>query len=306
MSSVIASHSPDAVSQAVSVLNAGGLVGLPTETVYGLAARADIDDAVTRIFRAKGRPAGHPLILHISNISELDRYAVDVPTAALTLTQHCWPGPLTLLLHKSNAVSHLVTGGRETVAIRIPANDCARQIIERCGYALAAPSANLFGHVSPTTAQHVLNDLGDKVDLIIDDGDCTIGVESTIVDFTTTQPQLLRPGGFPAEDLESIIGQQILMPSGESRASGMLASHYAPQCTVVLVETIAEANQALSKLVNARILEHWDNSPLYAASLYTQMRQADSDGISTIIAVLPNKSGLGMAIRDRLSKASFL
>jgi L-threonylcarbamoyladenylate synthase len=197
MSSVISSHSPEAVSQAVSVLNAGGLVGLPTETVYGLAARADIDDAVASIFRAKGRPTGHPLILHISDISELDRYAVDVPHAALTLAQHCWPGPLTLLLHKSNAASHLVTGGRETVAIRIPANDCARKIIEKCGHALAAPSANLFGHVSPTTAQHVLNDLGDNVDLIVDDGDCTIGVESTIVDFTTAQPQLLRPWGLP-------------------------------------------------------------------------------------------------------------
>ena len=292
--------------RAVSVLNAGGLVGLPTETVYGLAARADLDSAVSNIFVAKGRPTGHPLILHISNISELNRYADNVPTAALALAEQCWPGPLTLLLHKSKAVSHLVTGGRSTVAIRIPANEFAQQIIRQCGTALAAPSANLFGQVSPTTAQHVLNDLGDKVDLIIDDGDCTIGVESTIVDFTTAQPQLLRPGGFPAEDLESIIGQQILMPSGESRASGMLASHYAPQCTVVLVETIAEAKHALSELVNARILEHWDNSPLYAASLYTQMRQADSDGISTIIAVLPNKSGLGMAIRDRLSKASFL
>ena len=306
MSSVISSHSPDAVSQAVSVLNAGGLVGLPTETVYGLAARADIDDAVASIFSAKGRPTGHPLILHISDISELDRYAVDVPTAALTVARQCWPGPLTLLLNKTNVVSHLVTGDRETVAIRIPANDCARQIIEQCGHALAAPSANLFGHVSPTTALHVLNDLGDKVDLIIDDGDCTIGVESTIVDFTTAQPQLLRPGGFPAEDLESIIGQQILMPSGESRASGMLASHYAPQCRVVLVDTITEARQALFENGNARILEHWDNSPLYAASLYTQMRQADSDGMTAIIAVLPNTSGLGLAIRDRLNKASSL
>ncbi len=306
MSSVISSHSPDAVSQAVSVLNAGGLVGLPTETVYGLAARADIDSAVSSIFRAKGRPTGHPLILHLSDISEIDRYAVNIPSAAMTLAKHCWPGPLTLLLHKTNAVSHLVTGGRETVAIRIPANDCARQIIRQCGNALAAPSANVFGHVSPTSAQHVLNDLGDKVDLIVDDGDCTIGVESTIVDFTTSPPQLLRPGGFPAEDLESIIGQQILMPSGESRASGMLASHYAPQCKVVLVESFAEAKHALSDYDNARILDFWDNSPLYAASLYTQMRQADSDGKATIIAVLPDMSGLGTAIRDRLSKASFL
>ena len=306
MSLVISSHSPDAVSRAVSVLDAGGLVGLPTETVYGLAARADLDAAVASIFRAKGRPTGHPLIVHICDISELDRYAINVPTAAVTLAQHCWPGPLTLLLHKSHAVSHLVTGGRETVAIRVPANEIAREIIKQCEHAVAAPSANLFGHVSPTTAQHVQHDLGDNVDLIIDDGDCTIGVESTIVDFTTQSPQLLRPGGFPIEDLESIIGEQILMPTGESRASGMLASHYAPHCKVVLVDSFDEAKTTLSTLVNARILDHWANSPLYAASLYTQMRQADSDGVSAIIAVLPNKSGLGMAIRDRLSKASFL
>jgi L-threonylcarbamoyladenylate synthase len=306
MSSVISSHSPDAVSQAVSVLNACGLVGLPTETVYGLAARADLDEAVAQIFRAKGRPTGHPLILHISDISELDRYAVNVPNAALTLAQHCWPGPLTLLLYKSNEVSHLVTGGRETVAIRSPANDCARQIIKQCRNALAAPSANLFGQVSPTTARHVLNDLGDSVDLIVDDGNCSIGVESTIVDFTTEQPQLLRPGGFPAEDLESISGQKILMPSGESRASGMLASHYAPRCKILLVDSIAEAELASSENDNSRILEHWDNAPLYAASLYMQMRQADLDGIPVIIAVMPNKTGLGLAIRDRLSKASLL
>jgi L-threonylcarbamoyladenylate synthase len=295
MSSVISSHSPNAVSQAVSVLNAGGLVGLPTETVYGLAARADIDVAVASIFRAKGRPTGHPLILHISDIADLDRYAHNVPSSALTLAQQCWPGPLTLLLHKTSAVSLLVTGGRETVAIRIPANECARQIIDQCGHALAAPSANLFGHVSPTTAKHVHQDLGDKVDLIVDDGNCTIGVD---------QPQLLRPGGFPAEDLESIIDQPIIMPSGESRAPGMLNSHYAPKCTVVLVHTIAEAKRALSEYDDARILDHWDNCPLYAASLYTQMRQADADGMTAIIAVLPDKSGLGLAIRDRLNKAS--
>jgi len=306
MSAVISSQSPSAVEQAVSVLNAGGLVGLPTETVYGLAARADNDLAVSKIFHAKGRPTGHPLILHISDISELDRYAVNVPNAALTLAQHCWPGPLTLLLHKTNDVSPLVTGGRETVAIRIPANDCARQIIKQCGNAVAAPSANLFGHVSPTTAQHVLNDLGDKVDLIVDDGDCSIGVESTIIDFTTTLPQLLRPGGFPVEDLELIMGQKILMPSGESRASGMLASHYAPQCKVILVDTYAEATSALVEIENARVLEHSENYPLYAASLYSQMRQADLDTIAVIIAVLPLNTGLGSAIRDRLNKASFL
>ena len=306
MSSIVFSHSADAALRAAEVLNAGGLVGLPTETVYGLAARADLDDAVKKIFRAKGRPADHPLILHISHSTDLLRYAINVPPEAMTLVEQCWPGPLTLLLHKSAVVSHLVTGGRDTVAIRVPANDCARSIINLCGHAVAAPSANVFGHVSPSTAQHVYDDLGDHVDLIIDDGNCTIGVESTIIDFTTPQPQLLRPGGLAVEDLESIMDQKLGTPSGESRASGMLASHYAPKCAVVLAENIAEANALHDAIPNSRVLDHWDNYPLYAASLYTQMRQADTDGVSTIIAVLPPKSGLGYAIGDRLSKASFL
>ncbi|MEI8069602.1 MAG: L-threonylcarbamoyladenylate synthase, partial [Actinomycetota bacterium] len=207
---------------------------------------------------------------------------------------------------KTSAVSLRVTGGRETVAIRVPANECAREIIRQCGHALAAPSANVFGHVSPSSAQHVLDDLGDRVDLIVDDGKCSIGVESTIVDFTSPEPQLLRPGGFPAEDIESIIGQKLFMPSGESRASGMLASHYAPNCAVVLASGIAEAHDVQSSIPNSRILDHWDNSPLYAASLYAQMRQADCDGVDTIIAVLPPIAGLGSAICDRLRKASSL
>ena len=306
MSSIVSSRNPDAVRRAVEVLNAGGLVGLPTETVYGLAARADLDSAVNKIFHAKGRPADHPLILHISHSSEIHRYAVNVPPEAISLAEQCWPGPLTLLLHKSAEVSTLVTGGRDTVAIRVPANECARNIIDLCGYSVAAPSANVFGHVSPSTAQHVLDDLGDRVELVIDDGGCTIGVESTIVDFTTSQPQLLRPGGLPVEDLELIMDRELAMPSGESRASGMLASHYAPNCSVVLAQNIAEAKAIYEATPNSRILDHWDNFPLYAATLYTQMRQADKDGLGTIIAVIPPKSGLGHAIVDRLSKASFL
>ena len=306
MSSIVSSRNPDAVRRAVEVLNAGGLVGLPTETVYGRAARADLESAVNKIFHAKGRPADHPLILHISHSSEIHRYAVNVPPEAISLAEQCWPGPLTLFLHKSAEVSTLVTGGRDTVAIRVPANECARNIIDLCGYSVAAPSANVFGHVSPSTAQHVLDDLGDRVDLVIDDGGCTIGVESTIVDFTTSQPQLLRPGGLPVEDLELIMDRELAMPSGESRASGMLASHYAPNCSVVLAQNIAEAKAIYEATPNSRILDHWDNFPLYAATLYTQMRQADKDGLGTIIAVIPPKSGLGHAIVDRLSKASFL
>ena len=306
MSVIISSHSPNAVTRAVDVLNSGGLVGLPTETVYGLAARADNDDAVAKIYVAKGRPSGHPLILHISDMSELNRYAVNIRREALTLAQQCWPGPLTLLLHKSAEVSHLVTGGRDTVAIRVPANDCALSIIDRCGHAVAAPSANVFGHVSPSTAQHVLDDLGDRVDLIVDDGNCSIGVESTIIDFTASHPQLLRPGGFPAEDIESIIGKKVHEPSGDARASGMLASHYSPDCRVVLVQNMDEALALHTSTPHSRILEHSENYPLYAASLYAQMRQADIDKMAVIIAVLPLNTGLGSAIRDRLTKASFL
>ena len=305
MSSIVSTHSPDAIMRAVSVLNAGGLVGLPTETVYGLAARADLNSAVSKIFVAKGRPTGHPLILHICDVSELKRYAIDVPSSAEALAEQCWPGPLTLLLHKSAEVSKLVTGGREIVAIRIPANDITRSIIDQCGHGVAAPSANVFGHVSPSTAQHVVDDLGNLVDLVVDDGECSIGVESTIVDFTTPIPQLLRPGGFPSEDLELILGSNLMMPSGESRASGMLASHYAPKCKVVLTADMAEATAIQRTNPHSRVLEHSDNTPLYAASLYAQMRQADSDGMSMIIAVLPLATGLGAAIRDRLTKASF-
>lgn len=306
MSAIISSQSHDAVTRAVGVLNSGGLVGLPTETVYGLAARADNDEAVAKIFLAKGRPSGHPLILHISDVSELHRYVAHVPQAAMTLAHQCWPGPLTLLLQKTSEVSHLVTGGRETVAVRIPANTCARSIIEQCGHGLAAPSANVFGHVSPSTAQHVRDDLGDRVDLIIDDGNCTIGVESTIIDFTTSQPQLLRAGGFPTEDIESIIGEKVLEPSGDSRASGMLASHYAPHCRVILVHSLDEALAVHAATPRSRVLDHSDNYPLYAASLYAQLRQADAEKMAVIIAVLPLNTGLGSAIRDRLTKASFL
>lgn len=306
MSSIVSSHSPDAERRAADVLIAGGLVGLPTETVYGLAACANNDDAVKKIFLAKGRPVGHPLILHIADLTEIHRYAIEVPPEATTLAEQCWPGPLTLLLRKSSEVSHVVTGGRETVAIRVPANIYARNIIRLCGFALAAPSANIFGHVSPSTAQHVLDDLGESVNLIVDDGNCSIGVESTIVDFTVDEPQLLRPGGLPVEDLEFILGRKLALPAGESRASGMLSSHYAPKCNVVIADNFDQASLLHKEKLNSRILQNWDNPPLYAASLYSQLRQADVDKVDTVIAVLPPETGLGYAIRDRLSKASFL
>ena len=304
MSNIVKSNAVDTVERAAEALARGGLIGMPTETVYGLAGSAANEQALAKIFDVKGRPIGHPLIVHLSSLDELDRYALSVPQAAVALIGACWPGPLTVLLQRSRHVSDLITGNRSTVAIRIPANECARSIIAMHGHAVAAPSANRFGHVSPTTAQHVLDDLGEHVDLIVDDGPCTIGVESTIIDFTSPVPQLLRPGGFALEDLEELMGIHVAAPEGESRASGMLESHYAPQDKVLLVNSLSEAKSVLSAHPEARLISHWESLPLYAASLYAQMRQADHDGVPLIVAITPAPSGLGRAICDRLKKAS--
>ena len=304
MTNMIQGSADGAIERASAVLSEGGLVALPTETVYGLAARADLDQSVQRIFTTKGRPTGHPLILHVAHADDVGRYVRNVPQTAKILAEQCWPGPLTVLLKRNSNVSDLVTGGRETVAIRVPANATTRRIIEKCGHAVAAPSANKFGKVSPTTAQHVESDLGSEIELIVDDGNCSIGVESTIIDLTSETPQLLRPGGFPIEDLESLLGTSVDPPTGESRASGMLISHYAPQGAVVLAKTIDEAHGLLQQTPQSRLLDHWADLPVYAASLYRQMRDADRDGIEVIIAVLPPPVGLGRAIADRLTKAS--
>jgi L-threonylcarbamoyladenylate synthase len=201
-----------------------------------------------------------------------------------------------------------VTGGRDTVAVRIPDNAFTRQMIIELGSPIAAPSANRFGKVSPTTAQHVCDDLQSDVDLIVDDGASFVGVESTIVDFTVSPPQLLRPGGIPLEDIEKILGYSIQGTDGVSRASGMLQNHYQPACKVFLVNTDNEGQQLKDALVSQydriRILDRCDNLPLYATLLYSDLRQADSDQIQVLIAVLPENMGLGAAIRDRLTKAA--
>jgi len=304
MSNIVNSNAVDAIERAADVLARGGLIGLPTETVYGLAGSAASEQALSKIFEVKGRPTGHPLIVHLASLDQLDRYAQSVPQTAVSLIEACWPGPLTVLLQRSSHVSDMITGNRHTVAIRIPANEYARSIIAMHGHAIAAPSANRFGHVSPTTAQHVFADLGEHVDMIIDDGPCSIGVESTIIDFTTPVPQLLRPGGFALEDLEELMGIHVAMPEGESRASGMLESHYAPQGTLKLVDSLPDAISIITAQPDARLINHWDNLPLYAASLYAQMRQADLDGVQLMVAIMPTPTGLGRAIRDRLKKAS--
>lgn len=293
-----------AVDRAVDVLRAGGLVALPTETVYGLGADASNEAAVRRIFAVKGRPADHPLIVHIADASHLDRWAGEVPPNARVLTEACWPGPLTVLVPRAPQVLDVVTGGRPSIGLRVPAHPLTSAVLDRFGGGVAAPSANRFGRVSPTTAQHVRDDLGDAVDLVLDGGPCPIGVESTIVDCTVDPPQILRPGGIPTEQILQLLEGNLADATGPSRASGMLASHYAPHCTVVL----AEDRSALERLraTDPAALVIGDGADLvdYARHLYDWLRRADLDGHHTVLALLPPAAGLGHAIRDRLVKAA--
>lgn len=299
---------PATMELAVRALKNSGLVAIPTETVYGLGAAINDEVAIAKIFAVKGRPQDHPLIVHVANIEQLHEVALNVSDDALKIAHACWPGALTLLLQRSDQVSLGITGGRETVAVRIPDNGFTRELITQLGSPIAAPSANRFGKVSPTTAQHVCDDLQGDVELIVDDGACSIGVESTILDFSVSPPQLLRPGGIPVEDIEHILGYQIESSDGKSRASGMLLSHYKPTCRVRLVADENEAQLMIETLTTqqlpVRVLNRSDNLSQYASLLYDDLRQADADQIQTLIAVLPSKYGLGAAISDRLMKAS--
>lgn len=299
------------VDRAAAALRQGALVALPTETVYGLGAAAEDEAAVRRIFEVKGRPVGHPLIVHV-RLDDVASWVADVPPAASALAAACWPGPLTLLLHRSARASDAVTGGRDTVGLRVPAHPVAQQLLERVGTGIAAPSANRFGRVSPTTAQHVLDDLGPFLDpardVVLDGGPSPVGVESTIVDGTTDPPQLLRPGAIPTEDIERILDGSLSAATGEMRAAGMLAAHYAPRAEVVLVaDPCAAEAQAIDLTAAGRrvsVLDLADDLVAYAHGLYARLRQADADGDDVVVAVLPPPVGLGHAIRDRLTKAA--
>jgi L-threonylcarbamoyladenylate synthase len=305
---IIQASDPSALSRATEVLGNGGVVAIPTETVYGLAAAVDNPTSLTKVFSVKGRPSTHPLIAHLSSFQQLHEWAIDISDDAELVASSCWPGPLSILLNKSEKLPYMVTGNRETAVFRIPANDFSRQLISAVGVPIAAPSANRFGKVSPTTAQHVVDDLGSDVDLIIDGGPCTIGVESTIVDFTCDPPQLLRPGGIPREDIELILRKSLVDQQGESRASGMLQSHYSPACQIVIADDSAHAERLLIQQQTsgkrARVTQFSDNLPIYASTLYSQMREADTEGLDSLIAIKPDQQGLGLAILDRLLKAS--
>ncbi|MFG3257269.1 L-threonylcarbamoyladenylate synthase [Streptomyces sp. NPDC048172] len=312
------------IEKAADVLRAGGLVALPTETVYGLGADAEDPAAVSRIFKAKGRPPSHPLIVHIGSAERLEDWADDVPAAARLLAGHFWPGPLTLVLRRGRRVPLEATGGLETVAVRVPGHPVARAVLVAFGGGIAAPSANRFGSVSPTTADHVRAELGDRVDFVLDGGLCGVGVESTIVDVTGDAPSILRPGGVTREDLESVLAHPVAVPSTSSvRAPGRHPSHYAPRARVVLVEpekVIAEAERAqdLGHQVGVLLSSSFADAPVkaratvslpasmeaYARGLYGFLREFDQQGCDLIVASLPVEEGLGLAIANRLRRAA--
>ena len=304
------------VARAAEALSHGGLVAIPTETVYGLAADARQPAAVARIFEVKGRPTAHPLIVHIAGDHSLAGWVGEVSSTTAAhiarLAGACWPGPLTMLVPRGPDVIDEVTGGRSTVGLRAPAHELTLELIDTLGTGLAAPSANRFGRVSPTTAQHVLDDLAElldpRTDAVLDGGPCAVGVESTIVDLTTSPPQVLRAGAIVADDVASILAGTVADAVGPSRASGMLAAHYAPESEVLLVEdegtAAREQERRRAHGQRVRVLDRTGDLVLAARELYADLRDADRDGLDALIVVLPPAAGLGHALRDRLFKAA--
>ena len=311
-----------AVAAAARVLAEGGLVAFPTETVYGLGADATNPAAIAHLYQAKGRPAFNPLIAHVGDIAAARKIA-RFDAAATALAEAFWPGPLTLVLPKTHgcAVADLATAGLDTVAIRIPAHPVARDILRTFGGPVVAPSANLSGHVSPTTAAHVQSDLAGRIDLIVDGGPVAVGVESTIVG-CFDQPMLLRPGGLPRAEIERLLGRALVQPpadtetdSGQPLAPGMLASHYAPRTKVRLNAVALEPGEALlafglgaisgidaaSTVMN--LSERGDLAEA-AANLFGYLRTLDTKGAHTIAVMPIPHDGLGEAINDRLRRAA--
>jgi L-threonylcarbamoyladenylate synthase len=316
---------PETLERAVQTLRRGGLVALPTETVYGLGADAQNELAVRRIFAAKGRPADHPLIVHLPGADALGDWAREVPPEARLLADAFWPGPLSLVLLRTPRASDAVTGGQDTVAVRVPDHPLTREVLRAFGGGVAAPSANRFGRISPTTARHVEEELGGDVDLVLDGGPCRVGLESTIVDLTGGPPAVLRPGGVPLDALERVLGRPLeVRQKGRVRVSGTLDSHYAPRAGVVLVEPdalearlAAEAARVEGGAPRLAVLSPapprgahglWHALPADPAAaaplLYARLREADAAGAALILVSLPHPEGLGLAVRDRLHRAA--
>jgi L-threonylcarbamoyladenylate synthase len=307
--------SPDSLRLAAEHLARGGLVAMPTETVYGLAGDASNPAAIERIFATKNRPRNHPLIVHVGSIEALDYWAAEVPDYARSLSS-LWPGPLTLVLERSVNAADFVTGGQPTVAIRMPDHPAALALLaefeHQGGRGLAAPSANRFGEVSPTSAVAVIDGLGEfleATDLVLDGGDCEVGIESTIVDCTGPNPAILRPGAITAEEIESVTGIVVAEPAGTVRAPGSHKQHYSPNARVLL-EGEPESGWGLIASADVktppgviRLAEPIDVAA-YARELYAALRRADELSLAHVIALPPAGEGLALAIRDRLTRAA--
>lgn len=317
----IVSTSKSSISRAADVLREGGLVGMPTETVYGLAANAQNGEAVARIFEAKGRPSFNPLIVHVNSLDDVQNIA-EMSALDISLAERFWPGPLTMILKRrhDSELSELVSAGLPTVAVRIPSHKTARALIKECGYPIAAPSANKSGSLSPTTPQMVAQSLGDAVDLILADGACDVGLESTVVDCSSGRPVILRSGSVTAED----IGEDVKYYNGdEVKSPGQLLKHYAPDTPVRLNAVDVRNGEALlsfgsikfmgleeggaaSELPEARIRHLSEEADLYeaAANLFLMLKELDRPEHKAIAVMNIPETGIGVAINDRLRRAA--
>ena len=316
--SFLSKCSTETIASAAKVLADGHLVAFPTETVYGLGADATNPEAIARIYSTKGRPSDHPLIIHIPSIDAMGQWALEIPTYAISLAHDFWPGPMTLILNRSELAKDFVTGNQESVGLRVPEHPIALALLQQFaalgGKGVAAPSANRFGAVSPTTAQDVAEELSAYLlagDLILDGGPCNVGVESTIIDCTGAAPRILRPGAITPEMIEEStsleLDESIYTPT--IRVSGSLESHYSPKAKVTLdVQAVAgqgliamaaiETPEGVTRLAAPSTIEQ------YARELYSALRAADTEGLTHVVAIAPVGDGLAAAIRDRLQRAA--
>ena len=328
----LSAQAPDTAQIAAQIIKNGGLVAIPTETVYGLGANGLQEEAVAKIFIAKGRPQDNPLILHIADARDMNTLCHSIPESAFRLAERFWPGPLTMVLPAKDIVPKCTTGGLSTVAVRCPDNAITRQIIRLAGVPLAAPSANISGKPSTTTAEHVLHDHNGRIEAIVDDGACRVGVESTIVDLTEERPRLLRPGGITPEQLVEVLGDLVVDKAVTAqinndavvKAPGMKYKHYAPDCQIIIV---SGSRESANRYIHAhfeegdRVLCFEEELQLYAdcdplaygreddvqtlsAGLFAALRQLDESGIRRVYARCPVGGGVAYAVQNRLNKAA--
>ena len=318
-----------ALEESAQLLRNGEVVGIPTETVYGLAANALDEDAVKKIFVAKGRPSDNPLIVHIAKFEDLEPLVEEIPEKVRVMADAFWPAPLTMIMKKSNKVSNVVSGNLDTVAIRMPKSDYARAIIDACGLPLAAPSANLSGSPSPTNAKYVFDDMNGRIPLIIDGGNCEIGVESTVISFAEEPPRLLRPGGVTLEEMTALIGEIVVddavlnkLEEGAVAASpGMKYKHYAPSADITIIKSdfdcfkkLCESEDNITALcfdgenekLSCNSVTYGDENDGFSQSarLFDALRELDELGATKVYARCPNTKGMGLAVYNRLIRAA--